>query len=71
MTTFNYNGIEINFTEDKLTNITRMWKATGQVNHKKPSLWRQQEATKELIEKIEKKEKGRKNDLFKSVKGYC
>jgi hypothetical protein len=59
------NGTGIRCTDNKLVNLTDIWKAGGGQNHKKPSLWLNSSEGTAFVEKL----KGRKDDLLKITRG--
>ena len=69
MKDFTYNGITINFNDDELTNLTRMWKAVEGNANQKPQKWLRQENTQKFLESLKKDLKGLSNPLLRITKG--
>lgn len=63
------NGTSIRFTDEKLVNLTDLWKANGAEYNKRPAHWRETDEAQCFINEISKKENVRVADLFHTTRG--
>lgn len=64
-----YNGMNINLSNDKLVNLTDMWKAVDGKSSQRVPKWRELPSTKNFLESLEKDLNVRKSDLWKTRGG--
>ncbi len=64
------NDTAIRFTrDDKLVNLTDLWKASGAEYNKRPAHWRETDEAQRFINEVSKKENVRVTDLFHITRG--
>jgi hypothetical protein len=64
-----FMGIEINFKDNQLVNLTNMWKAAGSLNKKQPAEWLRQKGTKEFIQQVQAETKPGNSQVLKISPG--
>ena len=68
-TALEINGTSIRFTDEKLVNLTDLWKAGGADRAKQPTQWIRHAPAQEFINEISAQLKAVPEQLLKSTRG--